>query len=345
MTSIPSLSELIEAGVHLGHHKRRWNPKMKPYIYGIHNGIHIINLEKTIPLLQVALKAIREVAAQKGRILFVGTKRQAQEKISENAIRCGQYYVNHRWLGGMLTNWKTVSLSLRRLRVLEERLQDQEKQLGLTKKELLHLTHERDKLEYTLGGIKDIGDIPDMLFVIDTNKEEIAIQEANKLNIPVVAIVDSNSTPENIMYPIPGNDDSLSAITAYCEIIADAIIEGLQDEIGLPQEDAAPEQPEDASAEKKLKKSFDQAERKTLPSDSAEKKSSPPKTSKPAVSGRPAATKPPRKKTVDPKKAVDLKETADPKKAVDLKETADPKETADLKETADPSADPSPDQA
>ena len=188
--ALPSFTmrQLLEAGVHFGHHTRRWNPQMKPFIFGVRNGIHIIDLEQTVPMLHQALTAVREVAANGGRVLFVGTKRQAQEKIAAAAARCGQYYVNHRWLGGMLTNWKTMSLSIRRLRELDEKLGDQSQQSGLTKKELLQLTRERDKLERALGGIKEMGGLPDMLVVIDVPREEIAIQEATKLKIPVVAI-------------------------------------------------------------------------------------------------------------------------------------------------------------
>src|SRR5436305_4190300 len=186
-----TMRQLLEAGVHFGHHTRRWNPKMAPYIYGVRNGIHIIDLEQTVPLLRQGLETIREVVAGGGRVLLVGTKRQAQEAITEAAKRCGQYYVNYRWLGGMLTNFKTISQSIKRLRELEERITAEES--GLTKRELLELTRDRDKLERALGGIKEMGGLPAILFVIDTNKEAIAVQEANKLRIPVVAILDSNS--------------------------------------------------------------------------------------------------------------------------------------------------------
>jgi small subunit ribosomal protein S2 len=224
-----SMRQLLEAGVHFGHHTRRWNPKMAPYIFGVRNGVHIIDLEQTVPMLHRGLQAIRDVAAGGGRVLFVGTKRQAQEAIAEAAKRCGQYYVNHRWLGGMLTNFKTISQSIKRLRDLDERIN--EANSGLTKRELLELTRDRDKLERALGGIKEMGGLPDILFIIDTNKEAIAVQEANKLKVPVVAILDSNSAPEGIAYPIPGNDDAMRAIHLYCELVSGAVLDGLQAEL------------------------------------------------------------------------------------------------------------------
>jgi small subunit ribosomal protein S2 len=192
--------------------------------------VHIIDLEHTVPLLERALSAIRDVVAGGGRVLFVGTKRQAAEKIAEAGSRCGQYYVNHRWLGGMLTNWKTISNSIKRLHELDQRLVDEHSHL-LTKKELLQLTRERDKLERALGGIKEMGGLPDILFVIDTNKEAIAVAEANKLGIPVVAVIDSNSDPNGITYPIPGNDDAMRAINLYCDLVADGVLNGLQEEL------------------------------------------------------------------------------------------------------------------
>src|SRR5713101_7094117 len=224
-----TMRQLLEAGVHFGHHTRRWNPKMSPYIFGIRNGIHIVDLEQSVPLLRQGLEAIREVVAGGGRVLLVGTKRQAQEPIAEAAKRCGQYYVNYRWLGGMLTNFKTISQSIKRLRELEERIT--ETQRGLTKRELLSLTRDRDKLERALGGIKEMGGLPDVLFVIDTNKEAIAVNEANTLRIPVVAILDSNSSPDGIAYPIPGNDDAMRAIQLYCDLVSGAVLDGLQAEL------------------------------------------------------------------------------------------------------------------
>jgi small subunit ribosomal protein S2 len=224
-----TMRQLLEAGVHFGHHTRRWNPKMSPFIFGVRNGVHIIDLEQTVPMLDRALQAIRDVAAGGGRVLFVGTKRQAQEAVAEAAKRCGQYYVNHRWLGGMLTNFKTISQSIKRLRDLDERIS--QPSTGLTKRELLELTRDRDKLERALGGIKEMGGLPDILFIIDTNKEAIAVQEANKLKIPVVAVLDSNSSPDGIAFPIPGNDDAMRAIHMYCELVSGAVLDGLQAEM------------------------------------------------------------------------------------------------------------------
>lgn len=224
-----TMRQLLESGVHFGHSTRRWNPKMSPFLFGVRNGIHIIDLEQSVPMMHRALVAVRDVVAAGGRVLFVGTKRQASDIVAEAAARCGQYYVNHRWLGGMLTNWRTISNSIKRLRELDNRLAEQ--QMGLTKKELLQLTRERDKLERALGGIKEMGGLPDILFVIDTNKESIAVAEANKLGVPVVAIVDSNSDPMGVDFPIPGNDDALRAINLYCELAVEAVLDGIQQEM------------------------------------------------------------------------------------------------------------------
>jgi small subunit ribosomal protein S2 len=223
-----TMRQLLEAGVHFGHTTRRWNPKMRPFIFGERNGVHIIDLEQTVPMLHRALEAVRDVVAGGGRVLFVGTKRQAGDVVSDAAKRCGQYYVNHRWLGGMLTNWKTISNSIKRLKELESRLSDET--MGLTKKELLGLQREREKLDRALGGIKEMAGLPDILFVIDTNKESIAIHEANKLNIPVIAVLDSNSNPDGINFPVPGNDDAQRAIHLYCDMISGAVLDGLQKE-------------------------------------------------------------------------------------------------------------------
>ncbi len=225
-----TMRQMLEAGVHFGHNTRRWNPRMEPYIFGERNKIHILDLQQTMPMFHAALKAIGDVAARGGRVLFVGTKRAASEKIAETAKSCGQYYVNHRWLGGMLTNWATVSQSIRRLRELEERMASGEIN-QLTKKEILQLTREQEKLERTLGGIKEMGGLPDILFVLDTNKEAIAVQEANRLNIPVVAVVDSNANPDGVDYLVPGNDDAMRAITFYCELAQAAVLDGLQTEL------------------------------------------------------------------------------------------------------------------
>ncbi len=221
-----SMKELLEAGVHFGHQTHRWNPKMKEFIYGEHNNIHIIDLSQTMGMLRNALTAVKEVTQSGGRILFVGTKRQASEIISENASQCAQYYVNHRWLGGTLTNWKTISNTIARLKSIQETLDD-EGSAGLTKKELLKLTRERDKLELSIGGIKNMGSLPDLIFIIDTVREQIAIKEAIKLNIPIAAIIDTNSDPEGITYPIPGNDDSTKSIKLYCDLISQAALDGI----------------------------------------------------------------------------------------------------------------------
>jgi small subunit ribosomal protein S2 len=220
-----SMRQLLEAGAHFGHQTHRWNPKMDRYIFGSRSNIHIIDLSQSIPLLHQALVKVREVAAAGGRVLFVGTKRQASDPVATAAKRCAQYYVNHRWLGGTLTNWRTVSGSIARLRELEGIMGGEGQ--GRSKKELLQLTRERDKLELSLGGIKDMGGIPDIMFVIDTNKEAIAILEARKLNIPVIAILDTNCDPDGITYPIPGNDDAARALQLYCDLIADAVLDGL----------------------------------------------------------------------------------------------------------------------
>jgi len=223
-----NLRQLLEAGAHFGHRTQRWNPKMGPYIFGVRNDIHIIDLTQTVPLLHQALVAMRDVVAGGGRVLFVGTKRQAAEPVAGAAKRCAQYFVNHRWLGGTLTNWQTISHSIKRLRTLEETLSSAHTS-GLTKKELLQLMRERDKLERSLGGIKDMGGLPSLLFVIDTNKEAIAVAEARKLDIPVAAILDSNSDPDGINFPIPGNDDASRAIALYCDLAARAVIDGLSE--------------------------------------------------------------------------------------------------------------------
>ncbi|MDA9805720.1 30S ribosomal protein S2 [Alphaproteobacteria bacterium] len=227
--SLPTFTmrQLLEAGVHFGHHTRRWNPKMDPYIFGKRNNIHIINLEKTVPMLYEALDAIQSIAKNGGKFLLVGTKRSASELIAQAAINCGQYYVNHRWLGGMLTNWETVSKSIRKLKNLEERIETGEIN-SLTKKERLQIERQKEKLDLTLGGIKNMNGIPDAIFIIDTNKESIAVLEANNLNIPVIAICDTNTNPSGVDYPIPGNDDALRAISLYCDLVAASVLKGLE---------------------------------------------------------------------------------------------------------------------
>ncbi len=253
LMAIPSytMRQLLEAGVHFGHQTRRWNPKMAPYLFGVRNNIHIIDLQQTVPLLDAALQAARDVVSRGGRVLFVGTKRQAQDPVAEAAKRCGQYYVNHRWLGGMLTNWKTISNSIKRLREIDERLGGDSVAVGLTKKEMLYMTREKEKLERSLGGIKEMGGLPDLLFIIDTNKESIAVEEARRLGIPVIAILDSNSDPKGVTFPVPGNDDALRAIQTYCDLMAGAVLDGLQAEMKAAGVDvgAAVEAPAEAVAE------------------------------------------------------------------------------------------------
>jgi small subunit ribosomal protein S2 len=251
-----TLRQLLEAGVHFGHHTRRWNPSMKPYLFGVRNQVHIIDLQQTVPLLDRALRAIRDVVAAGGRVLFVGTKRAAAEHVADAAKRCGPYYINHRWLGGTLTNWKTITGSIKRLRQIEDMLAGDTQ--GLTKKEILEITRDKDKLERALGGIKDMGGLPDILFIIDTNKEKLAVEEANKLHIPVVAVLDSNSDPTGVTFPIPGNDDAIRAITLYCDLVAGAVLDGISAEmaasgadIGAQEElpiDALPEEAAEAES-------------------------------------------------------------------------------------------------
>lgn len=247
------MRQLLEAGVHFGHQTHRWNPKMAPFLFGARNNIHIIDLAQTVPMLHQALVALKRTAMEGGRILFVGTKRQAADPVAEAAKRCAQYYVNHRWLGGTLTNWQTISNSIRRLRQVTETLDTGA--VGLTKKEALNLQRDRDKLERALGGIKEMGGLPNLLFVIDTNKEAIAIAEARKLGIPVVAVLDSNSSPDGIAYPIPGNDDAARAISTYCDLAARAVIAGLSEgqshagvDIGAAEEAPVEELPAEAAS-------------------------------------------------------------------------------------------------
>ena len=234
-----SMRQLLEAGVHFGHQTHRWNPKMAPFLFGARNNIHVIDLTQTVPLLYRALETVRDVVAGGGRVLFVGTKRQAAKPLADAAKRCAQYYINARWLGGTLTNWKTISNSIKKLKALDEQLSAGA--MGLTKKELLQLTRSRDKLEASLGGIKDMGGIPDLIFIIDTNKEALAVLEAAKLNIPVIAVLDSNSDPDGISCPIPGNDDAARAIELYCDLVARACLAGLsQGSAGMEGDMAEP---------------------------------------------------------------------------------------------------------
>ena len=296
-----SMRQLLEAGVHYGHSTRRWNPKMEQFIFGIRNGIHIIDLQQTVPMLHRAMQAVRNTVSGGGRVLFVGTKRQAAERVAEAAGRCGQYYVNHRWLGGMMTNWKTISNSIKRLRDLDEQLSGETE--GLTKKETLGLTRERDKLERALGGIKEMGGLPDILFVIDTNKESIAIAEAKKLGIPVIGVIDSNSDPKNIDFPIPGNDDAIRAVSLYCDLIVGSVFDGLQAEVAHSGGDvgAAEEVPAEV-----------------LPAEGAEKPADD-ATAEPAAKAAPAEAEAPAAKAVEEKPAAAAPE-ATPEPAAEIGE-------------------------
>ena len=248
-TPVVTMQQLLEAGAHFGHQTHRWNPRMKPYIFGDRNGVHIIDLSQSVPLFARALDFVQQSVARGGKVLFVGTKRQAQDAVAEAARVSGQHFVNHRWLGGMLTNWKTISNSIKRFKSLEEQLSGDT--AGLTKKEVLQLTRERDKLEMSLGGIRDMGGLPDVMFVIDTNKEELAIKEANVLGIPVIAILDSNSNPQGIAFPVPGNDDASRAIRLYSEAVANAALAGKTGERTSKGEDigAMAEPPVEAALE------------------------------------------------------------------------------------------------
>jgi len=246
-----SMRQLLEAGIHFGHQTHRWNPKMKPYIFGDRNNVHIIDLAQTVPMLSRALQVVSDTVANGGRVLFVGTKRQASEIIADAAKRSAQYYVNARWLGGMMTNWKTISNSIQRLRKLDEILASDAS--GFTKKERLNLEREREKLNRALGGIRDMGGTPDLMFIIDTNKESIAIDEAKRLGIPVVAVIDSNCDPDQIDYPIPGNDDASRAIALYCDLIARAAIDGIARQQGASGRDLG------ASADAMIEPALDEA--------------------------------------------------------------------------------------
>lgn len=333
MSALPNFTmrELLEAGVHYGHRTMRWNPRMSPYLFGARNDIHIIDLQKTVPMLNRALKIVHDTVAKNGRVLFVGTKMQASDLVAESAKRCGQYYVNHRWLGGMLTNWNTVSASIRTLRNIEERLNNPEIAARLTKKELLDLTRYREKLERSLGGIREMGGRPDLLFVVDTNKENLAVQEAIKLNIPVIAVVDSNSNPDEITYPIPGNDDATRAIGLYCKLISDAALSGIQDGLvssgvdlgavaNLPGEglsaavklSSKPKAKEKEVSDEELKEAVEQAA-SALTGEKKETKKKATTAKKPATTAKaaPAAKKPATAKKAPAKKAPAKKKAAE----------------------------------
>ena len=261
-----TMRQLLEAGVHFGHQKHRWNPRMGQYIFGVRNDVHIMDLSQTVPLLHQALKAVSDTVAGGGRVLIVGTKRQAQEAVASSARNSAQYFVNARWLGGMLTNWKTISQSIQRLRKLEETLSSDAAN-ALTKKERLFMDREREKLERNLGGIKDMGGIPDLIFVIDTNREAIAIQEARRLGIPVAAILDSNSNPDGITYPVPGNDDAGRALSLYCDLIARAAIDGISRAQGASGMDVGAS--EEAPVEEALVEAAEEAPAEETPAEEA----------------------------------------------------------------------------
>ena len=301
-----SMRQLLEAGVHFGHQTQRWNPKMGEFIYGDRNGIHIIDLTQTVPMLDAALNAIRETVAKGGRILFVGTKRQAQKPIADAAEKCAQYYMNHRWLGGTLTNWKTVSQSIGRLKAIDEQMTDGAE--GLTKKERLGMEREQSKLQASLGGIREMGGVPDMLFVIDVNKEDLAIAEARKLGIPVVAVIDTNCSPEGVDYIVPGNDDASRAIALYCDLASRAALDGMSAQLGAAgvdvgaMEDAAEDviEPEAEAAEPVTKetaaakpKAKPKAKEKAAPADAEKAKEATSKEAQPedAPAEEPAAEK------------------------------------------------------
>jgi len=328
---VVDMRALLEAGVHFGHQTHRWNPKMAPYIFGERNGVHIIDLSQTVPFMSRALQAVRDVVSRGGRVLFVGTKRQASPIIAETAKRCGQYYVNHRWLGGMMTNWQTISQSIKRLKQLDEKLSQEH--TGLTKKETLQMTRQRDKLELSLGGIQDMGGLPDIIIVVDTNRDDIAIAEAVRLKIPVVGVIDTNSKPDGIEYPVPGNDDATRAIRLYCDLVAEAVLDGIQADLAaqgvdlgaasapveeaVVAEEAAPaaeEAPTEVAAE-----AAPEAEETAVEAKPAEAKKAP---AKKAVAKKSPAKKAAPAKKAPAKKAAKAEEEAPAKKAAAKKAPA-----------------------
>lgn len=317
-----SMRQLLEAGVHFGHKTHRWNPKMGPFIFGVRNGVHIIDLSQTVPLMYRALEALRDITAGGGRILFVGTKRQAAEPVAEAAQQCGQYFVNHRWLGGMLTNWQTISHSIKRLKSLEERLASDEESQGLTKKELLDLTRERDKLERALGGIKDMGGLPDAVVIIDTNRESLAVKEAQRLNIPLFAVLDTNSDPENVAYPIPGNDDALRAITLYCDLFSRAVLDGIQEQmtaggVDVGEAEAPPAEPlpeETATTEGEQAEPVPEAGPVTEPEAAKDEVAAAEEAATPAEARHPGDTEPPADTKDESESQAQTEATGDDKK-------------------------------
>lgn len=303
-----SIKGLIEAGVHFGHKTMRWNPKMQPFIYGASNNIHIIDLQKTAPLLHNALKVVKEVAQKNGKILFVATKRQATQILADEIEKCGQYYVNYRWMGGMLTNWSTVSQSIKTLNVMQKQLDDEN--IELNKKERLHISRKVDKLEKALGGIKNMGGKPDLIVIIDTRREKIAVQEAKKLGIPIVAIVDTNCDPDGIDYIVPGNDDSVKSIRMYCELFSEAVISGISDSMRAYQKD------DSAAKEVKLEAVADDSEEKSEKKASTTKQAEKSEdTGEDAATAKKAPAKKPATKKATVKKAPAKKATVAKEKA------------------------------
>ena len=321
---------LLEAGVHFGHQTHRWNPKMAPFIFGDRNGIHIIDLSQTVPYFSRALQTVRDVVAGGGRVLFVGTKRQASPIIAEAAKRCGQYYVNHRWLGGMMTNWQTISKSIKRLKQLNEKLNQEH--TGLTKKETLQMTRQRDKLELSLGGIQDMGGLPDLVFVVDTNRDDIAIAEANRLKIPVIGVIDTNSKPDGIDFPVPGNDDATRAIRLYCDLVAGAVLDGIQADLAAKGVDlgAVEEAPAEAVAEEAPTETATEEVKAEVVVEAAPAEESAPKAPAKKAAAKPAAkkaavkveTKPAAKKAAAKPAAKKTEEKAPAKKAAAKKPAA-----------------------
>ena len=327
---VVDMRALLEAGVHFGHQTHRWNPKMAPYIFGERNGVHIIDLSQTVPFMTRALQAVRDVVSRGGRVLFVGTKRQASPIVAEAAKRCGQYYVNHRWLGGMMTNWQTISQSIKRLKALDEQLNREH--TGLTKKETLQMTRHRDKLELSLGGIQDMGGLPDIIVVVDTNRDDIAIAEALRLKIPVVGVIDTNSKPDGLEYPIPGNDDATRAIRLYCDLVAEAVLDGIQADLAAQGVDlgaaAAPveeavvaEAPVEAAAEVAVEAPAEEAAAVEVVAEEAAPAEAKKAPAKKAAPKKAPAKKAAAKKADTAEKAAPAKKAA-PKKAAEKKAPA-----------------------
>jgi len=325
---VVDMRALLEAGVHFGHQTHRWNPKMAPYIFGERNGVHIMDLSQTVPFMSRALQAVRDVVSRGGRVLFVGTKRQASPIIAETAKRCGQYYVNHRWLGGMMTNWQTISQSIKRLKQLDEKLGQEH--TGLTKKETLQMTRHRDKLELSLGGIQDMGGLPDIIVVVDTNRDDIAIAEALRLKIPVVGVIDSNSKPDGIEYPIPGNDDATRAIRLYCDLIAEAVLDGIQADLAAQGVDLGAA---DAPVEEAVAEEAAPAEAAVEAAPTEEAATEVAEEAKPAAAKKAPAKKAAAKKA-PAKKAEKAEEKAPAKKAAAKKAPAKKAEKAEEKAPA-----------